>query len=649
MEYPFKDLMPLDEVLEREGYYKDWTHLDPEVFYSLTQISEYIKTKGYGVDVRLLIAQLAEHFGLKTTQVIDLANLLQDKFDNLEGVTQSFTNNINSLVAQMEADKDAVIANATVDSEVILARGGKATLGQRLDETTEQLAQNTTKLSNFTSLESAIIHAVENGNTLNIDKPYTITATVDLPSNLKIDGNKQVITVDISDGIGLRTDGSDIEINNLILDGNAKSRMLTYVKGISKRVYFNNVEIRNTYSDVQQSSGIQVADGAEEIKINNSYFHDIFSEDNEIVGDNLGSARGVLFGSVTGGLVNNSTFDNIGTFEDGDSIQVQATGGTGAWGESDVTITNNRFYNVTKRAIKLQASNCLVENNKIYSDFVGTFESGTEVPSAGISDYGSFNVIKNNEIYFKRAFTGIDLQNAHYSTIQDNRVEVDKDRAYEDKTSRTSQMSALFIGNSDNIVIKGNELTCVTHGIYSTNPNNTIKITDNIFHPTKSRVVHLSDNATGLTLKNNKFLSSETIYPYETVVLRNPEKTEIMGNYFEKATHPIRFYGVLNGVVIHPNVFYGLISSTKYRTSDVTEGLETLKIIGDYAQGVGTIPAGNNSVGLLHHLGRVPETVQITPRLGFQTYRAGGLTSSSFTVLVSNDVSEDVEFYWRVE
>ena len=74
MEYPFKDLLPLDEVLEREGYYKDWTHLDPEVFYSLTQISEYIKTKGFGVDVRLLISQLAVHFGLRVTQITDAMN-----------------------------------------------------------------------------------------------------------------------------------------------------------------------------------------------------------------------------------------------------------------------------------------------------------------------------------------------------------------------------------------------------------------------------------------------------------------------------------------------------------------------------------------------------------------------------------------------
>ena len=149
MEYPFKDLMPLDEVLEREGYYKDWTHLDPEVFYSLTQISNFIKTKGYGVDVRLLIAQLAEHFGLKTTQVVDLGNLLQQKFTNLEGVTQSFTNNINSLVAQMEAEKDAVIANATVDSEVILARGGKPTLQARLDDTTTQLERNKRLINDY--------------------------------------------------------------------------------------------------------------------------------------------------------------------------------------------------------------------------------------------------------------------------------------------------------------------------------------------------------------------------------------------------------------------------------------------------------------------------------------------------------------------
>ena len=111
MEYPFKDLLPLDEVLEREGYYKDWTHLDPEVFYSLTQISEYIKTKGYGVDVRLLIAQLAEHFGLKTSQINEIERLFKD------------------VMLELSEDKDFYSL-----PEIAGARGGFDTLGERLNE-----------------------------------------------------------------------------------------------------------------------------------------------------------------------------------------------------------------------------------------------------------------------------------------------------------------------------------------------------------------------------------------------------------------------------------------------------------------------------------------------------------------------------------
>ena len=183
MEYPFKDLMPLDEVLEREGYYKDWTHLDPKVFYSLTQISEYIKTKGFGVDVRLLIAQLAEHFGLKTAQVVDLGNLIQAEHATLKQQVQQAVAQVNAdrnaletkfnqSVAQMEADKDAVIANATVDSEVILARGGKPTLQARLDDTDAQLTQNAIDVQTFGAFpdvvsdqSSAIQEAVDSANT----------------------------------------------------------------------------------------------------------------------------------------------------------------------------------------------------------------------------------------------------------------------------------------------------------------------------------------------------------------------------------------------------------------------------------------------------------------------------------------------------
>ena len=122
MEYPFKDLLPLDEVLEREGYYKDWTHLDPKVFYSLTQISNYIKTKGYGVDVRLLIAQLAEHFSLKTSQINQIELFFKD------------------VMQELAEEKDYHSL-----PEIAGARGGFDTLGERLNDTSTQLAQKADK------------------------------------------------------------------------------------------------------------------------------------------------------------------------------------------------------------------------------------------------------------------------------------------------------------------------------------------------------------------------------------------------------------------------------------------------------------------------------------------------------------------------
>ena len=128
MEYPFKDLLPLDEVLEREGYYKDWTHLDPKTFYSIVQISEMIKTKGFGTDVRLLISQLAEHFGLSVVEVTDIANGLIARQSSVED-RQDAVEQYNDQVIQEMTDKDVISA-----PEIIEAREGKATLSERLDD-----------------------------------------------------------------------------------------------------------------------------------------------------------------------------------------------------------------------------------------------------------------------------------------------------------------------------------------------------------------------------------------------------------------------------------------------------------------------------------------------------------------------------------
>ena len=103
MEYPFKDLMPLDEATAREGYYKDWSHIDADTFHQISELVKFIREKGYGSDTREAIAQALER-------------VYHDA---------------------------AMSGNANM--EVSMARGGFGTLGERLNDTATQLVQKVDK------------------------------------------------------------------------------------------------------------------------------------------------------------------------------------------------------------------------------------------------------------------------------------------------------------------------------------------------------------------------------------------------------------------------------------------------------------------------------------------------------------------------
>ncbi|MGX7077489.1 hypothetical protein [Globicatella sanguinis] len=149
-----KDILPfLDpEVLKRWTEYQsklDWSLMEDGKRYAIEQLSEFIRTKGYGGDVRESIAQAIEWIDdltnkqiLNEEQTQKLAEALLNDFKSLNSDVENFESSLLSSFAafksQIETEKDTIIANATQDSEVISARGGKATLGQRLDETDAQ-------------------------------------------------------------------------------------------------------------------------------------------------------------------------------------------------------------------------------------------------------------------------------------------------------------------------------------------------------------------------------------------------------------------------------------------------------------------------------------------------------------------------------
>ena len=204
MEYPFKDLLPLDEVLEREGYYKDWTHLDPEVFYSLTQISEYIKTKGYGVDVRLLIAQLAEHFGLRVTQITDAMNefsVLKPKAElSISRSMEAITKSQNAL--NVANGIDAKATNALNISQ------SADTLSKSVQEQFNQVV-----ISGDSSVEAAQARVDKNGKVYDTLKDridsVTINPTLNYAEELKIEKGSELVDLSSATlGSGWTREGS---------------------------------------------------------------------------------------------------------------------------------------------------------------------------------------------------------------------------------------------------------------------------------------------------------------------------------------------------------------------------------------------------------------------------------------------------------
>lgn len=512
-----------------------------------------------------------------------------------------------------------------------------------------------TKTSLFTGddnerLESAINDAIEHNNVLIVDEPLTITRQMNIPSSIVIDGCRNTIYLDIENGTGISITGSDVTFSNIILDGNNKTAIIARVLGASKNVFFENVDFTHGYSSIDQACGLRVDDGAKNIHIDRCTFKNIEALEDGAPGNGPGSARGVLFLEVEMCSVRNSCFDMIGGFEDGDSVHIQSAGTIGNWSRSDVVIDNNRFYNITKRGVKLQASNCLVTNNKFYSTFKVNEDGGA--PLSAISDYGNNNTIINNDVQFIMASRGIDVQNTTGSVIKCNRIEIDSARQFDTATIvHDSRIASIYFTSSNSLVVHDNIFIGNGMKIYATQgSSDLVSIERNTFYPPDGgRQINITAAKTSrLTIDNNRFLSTVDYSPYETIVLTNPENAKIANNYFEKTYYILRLYGELSNVFVYPNTVVDAQANDIIRTTDVTSGIATLLVDGQNTAGRVTIPSGSTQVSVNHLIGRIPQMVVCTPAsfvVGPWSVNFKSSTSGFFIDLQQTQATE-VKFDW---
>src|SRR5699024_4591307 len=221
---------------------------------------------------------------------------------------------------------------------------------------------------------------------------------------------------------------------------------------------------------------------------------------------------------------------------------------------------------------------------------------------------------ENNEIYgntikLKRSYTGIDLSRTVNCKVYENYIENNKNGFY--TSARGSSTSVIIISETSKIEIYNNELVSGRLKFYATKPNKDVIFKDNILSEGSGIYVRITD-VDGLRLEDNIFKGSETVSPHDMVRFDNPSNLIICGNEFNWGTNIVRFHGVIDNVLVYYNTIKNNQSNNRYRTAEVTSGLETFKVLNDYVTGQIGIPTGETSVVVSHGLGRRPDFVGVT-------------------------------------
>ena len=337
------DFNSLDKVKEEQPadlrYYRDYTNIVdtiPEVEagkkdnVSMT-LAQWIRQKGYGRDVRESIAQFVEWVSVLTNKAIDKVDDNAERQTTVEEQFQSLLNETTS--------KDVISA-----PEIIAARGGKATLGQRLDETTAQLAEKVNK-DELTYVTPEMFGAVGDGVTddknafekaLSCDKKVILSSKIyavsgintEVAENVCIIGNgkstiKWLITDStkynkfdgmISDDYGTSYEKhGNVFLKGVTFDGNS-DKIINYDTGLRGLCIFwsrNNILIENCTFKNSPNDGFMFRDCRGKIEVKNCTFDTI-----GIYNPNNGTRNGMtLSGGATNteccALISNCTFKNI--------------------------------------------------------------------------------------------------------------------------------------------------------------------------------------------------------------------------------------------------------------------------------------------------------------------------------------------------
>ena len=324
------------------------------------------------------------------------------------------------------------------------------------------------------------------GATILLENGTFLVGSMLLPdANITLLGSNASVLASLSLASELiRIAGDNVTIQGLEIDGNESAPRGIYDTTGYDGTIIDGVELHDFHgSATTPAHGIRMDDPTN-ATIRNTEIHTIHVHADQITGNSIGANRAIFINRPGTTLIENCTIRDIEGPEDSDGIQLLDPG-TGT-----VTIRNNTFYHIGKRALKIQGpSNVVIEDNIYYSngntDFYAGPPPGTpavplpdSLPGSDTHNYHVFSVFagqsnvvaRNNIVIVRRNFTSYNGGGIN-GLIEDNYADIfgyPNTHAYtESDGSGPFNMYAytMFSGDHANAVIQNNTFISANRGM----------------------------------------------------------------------------------------------------------------------------------------------------------------------------------------
>lgn len=311
-----------------------------------------------------------------------------------------------------------------------------------------------------------------------------------------------------NNSIVLTLSGDNVTVQNVEVNGNNIARGGIYFTGQNPKLLGSHLHRFRTANSL--AYGVMLENQVQGYLVRDNTFENIHSVGNATLGDSNGSSRAVyvstanstLTGETVGrGIIKGNTMRNI-TGEEGDSIQVIVMPD---YGSAKVDIVDNNIVGFSRRGIKLQAGDCVVKNNTLYTNAIANSYAN---PSTGIdSQYAANNVIADNEIELIGFTGGITCVGGESSSNRKSTVVI------KGNTLRGGTITCRYI---DQGVIQDNVVFFVgTYGLYAT-ASPAVAVKGNTLHAVGSMAdrsaIFINQGCERAAVVSNLLMSGEVAY-----------------------------------------------------------------------------------------------------------------------------------------